>query len=113
MTPSKELLGSGSSGKFMWAKAYHHSTVYVREWLRRVFQALVSPVDYEDYMRCYEAGRIFGDSVPGPFLAQVIVWKCDSEVHRDQNDEKWCLTFCGGNFKGGVFYFPDLGLRLR
>ncbi|EJD52070.1 hypothetical protein AURDEDRAFT_120633 [Auricularia subglabra TFB-10046 SS5] len=115
MCSSIDMLGDKASTRQGAVRAYHHNTRFLRGWLDRCFKASVPRRDYRKYNSAYQAGRIFGDDVPGPFLSQVIVWKCESHVHRDRLDGEgnWCLTFAGGGFEGGIIYFPDLWLCFR
>ena len=81
-----------------------------------VFQEPLRRNEFEDYIATFEAGR-FTSELIGPFLVQVIVWKCQSKVHRDSGDGKdgkgsWCTIFNTGKYTGGFFYLPDLKIRL-
>ena len=112
MVPSSDMLGDKSATRQGAARAYHINTRFVRCWADRAFKTCIPRKDYQRYYKTYRAGHFLGPDVPGPFLAQVVVWKCDSSTHRDTNDGHgaWCLTMNGGNYEGGVIYFPDLGL---
>ncbi|EJD36349.1 hypothetical protein AURDEDRAFT_130132, partial [Auricularia subglabra TFB-10046 SS5] len=115
MTASSDMRGDGGGTRQGAARAYHVNTSFMRSWVDRCFKSCVPARDYKAYSQTYRAGRFLGKDVVGPFLAQVIIWKCDSRTHRNSNDGHgaWCVTFCGGNFDGGIIYFPDLGLCFR
>lgn len=48
----------------------------------------------------------------GMWMLRVTLWKLQTAVHRDINDEL-CLLFCVGEFEGGEGIFPDLKLKVR
>ena len=114
MTSSAEMLGNGGAARQLAVKSYHYATECQRQMLRRFFEAAVPPEDFLQYERTYHAGKIYGDAVTGPFLAQAVVWKCLSKCHRDTGDGhgKWCLVMNSGQYQGGAMYFPDLRLKL-
>ncbi|KZV97597.1 hypothetical protein EXIGLDRAFT_764254 [Exidia glandulosa HHB12029] len=114
MTASKEMLGDGSAKRKHIIDAYHLQTIRQREALRRVAQAAMPAEDFASYERTYAAGNAFSGKVPGPFLAQVTVHKCQSRCHRDQSDGKgrFCLTMPAGKYSGGRMFLPDLNIIL-
>ncbi|EJD40477.1 hypothetical protein AURDEDRAFT_170478 [Auricularia subglabra TFB-10046 SS5] len=115
MAMSSDMHGDGSSKRQAAVRAYHYNTRFLRAWIDLCFRASVPSKDYRRYERTYKAGRALGDDIPGVFLAQVVVWKCQSHVHRDTLDgpTDYCVSGAFGGFEGGVIYFPDLWLCFR
>lgn len=114
MTPSKEFLGQGNAHRHDDVHAYFCQTAAQRECVRAAALAALPDEDFATLDRAFKAADPFYGRVPGVFLAQVTVFKCQSKAHRDglDGEKKWCLTFNGGKYRGGVIIFPDLGLKI-
>lgn len=114
MTPSAEFLGEGNAHRHLHVRSYFENTKAQRMCIRAAAEAALPAEDFARLDRAFKAADPYNGTLPGLFLAQVTVYKCQSKPHRDGMDgeKKWCLTFNGGNYRGGVIVFPDLGLKI-
>lgn len=110
MTPSKD--SHGTTCKHGQAVvAWYELTAEARECARELFRAIVGDSVFAEYEQVFRAGQFHLADKVGPFLGNVIVWKCQVDVHRDGLDGEgdFCMVTNVGAYEGSAeLLLPDL-----
>ena len=111
LMPSADLLGKHGTQRAMAARRYLQATAKQSSFLDKLLERQ-APEVWGRLRRVAKAGRWFQDTEDSCFLGLATIWKLQVDAHLDCNDFALCIMTCGGNFRGGRLYLPDLGLCL-
>lgn len=109
--PSSDLRGKKTAHGARIARSYILATEPQRKYLDILLKTF-APNEYAELKASSDAGRWYVDDDMGCTLGLSTVYKLQVGVHLDKNDWELCMIVCGGNFRGGHLYLPDLNLCL-
>ncbi|KAF9003692.1 hypothetical protein BDQ17DRAFT_1326062 [Cyathus striatus] len=73
---------------------------------------VVFPEYHEKFRSNFSAGSVFPDDY-GPYLGRSIIYKAQGSGHKDSKDGGPSASFGVGQYTGGEYIFPELGIKLK
>ena len=99
----------GTCKRFGAVQHYFQESQEVAAIIAEMFKATF-PDDFKTYEAAFKAGRWIQQD-PGPFIARVLVYKLDTEIHYDDQDVGPTVVFPVGQYTQGYMEFPQLKAR--